>query len=251
LIGLPSLWLKNGKFDDASWNKLVSFIDHTRLCFNGLISSATHTCSKSSLKIYPPPLDTFSPLNLTPLDKVKIVIVGQDPYHGPNQAHGLCFSVRTGVKIPPSLRNIYKELVADSQVPEFTSMPTLGFLERWAKQGVLMINTVLTVRQGQANSHQKKGWEEVTDEIIRAVDRSSSKGIVFLLFGIPSTKKTQMLLQSQSGRAHTVICTSHPSPLGATKTNSPFLGSRCFSQANEALKKLGQEEIDWRVDGEL
>jgi uracil-DNA glycosylase len=212
---------------------------------------------KSSKVIYPPVHDTFSALNLTPLDQVKVVIVGQDPYHGPNQAHGLCFSVRNGVRVPPSLLNIYKELVNDSAVPEFTTMPPHGFLERWAKQGVLMINTVLTVRKGEPNSHAKKGWEIVTDEIIRAVDRSSvarKTGIVFLLWGNPATVKAQTILQcgssSKSSSRHKIICTSHPSPLGASKTKSPFMGSKCFSRANQALKELGHEPIDWRVDGE-
>jgi uracil-DNA glycosylase len=199
-------------------------------------------------------VDTFSALNLIPLDKVKVVIVGQDPYHGPTQAHGLCFSVRKGVRTPPSLRNIYKELLNDPNISNFTSMPTHGFLERWAKQGVLMINTVLTVRQGEAHSHKNKGWELVTDEIIRAVDRRAkmdgNKGVVFLLWGKPATLKAKTALGGTSNR-HNIICTSHPSPLGATKTSSPFMGSKCFSRANEALKEFGYDEIDWRVDGAL
>ena len=207
---------------------------------------------KSKYVIYPPPQDTFSALNLTPLSSVKVVIVGQDPYHGPNQAHGLCFSVKHGILPPPSLKNIYKELVNDPNVEEFTTMPKHGFLERWAKQGVLMINTVLTVRKGDANSHKKQGWELFTDEIIRAVDRTSrdrNTGVVFLLWGNPATKKATTALQST--KRHEVICTSHPSPLGATKTSKPFMGSRCFSRANEALRKLGHEPIDWKVDGEI
>jgi uracil-DNA glycosylase len=203
--------------------------------------------------VFPPAVDTFSTLNLTPLDQVKLVIVGQDPYHGPNQGHGLCFSVRKGVKIPPSLRNIYKELVQDKEISNVSAMPTHGFLERWAKQGVLMINTVLTVRQGEANSHKGKGWELFTDEVIRAVDKRAKvngKGVVFLLWGKPATEKAKTALGGSSSR-HTIICTSHPSPLGATKTNSPFMGSKCFSRANVALKEYGYDEIDWRVDGEL
>ena len=205
-----------------------------------------------SKTVFPPAQDTFSALNLTPLDKVRVVIVGQDPYHGPQQAHGLCFSVRKGVRTPPSLRNIYKELVNDKDVPNFTSMPTHGFLERWAKQGVLMINTVLTVRQGEAHSHKKQGWELVTDEIIRAVDRRHAQnGVVFLLWGKPATEKTQTALRGGKTSKHTILCTSHPSPLGATKTKSPFMGSKCFSRANQALKEYGYDEIDWRVDGPL
>ncbi|MGK3759700.1 MAG: uracil-DNA glycosylase [Bacillariaceae sp.] len=192
-----------------------------------------------------------------------------DPYHGPQQAHGLCFSVRKGVKVPPSLRNIYKELLNDAKIPNFTSKPTHGNLERWAKQGVLMINNVFTVQSGQAHSHKKRGWEEFTDEIIRAVDRrkqtegetcnddSSKKkkkdGLVFLLWGKPATLKAQTAIAGagSSSSRHHIICTSHPSPLGATKTSTPFMGSQCFSRANEALREMGYDEIDWRVDGKL
>ena len=187
----------------------------------------------------------FSALNLTPLNKVRVVIVGQDPYHGPNQAHGLCFSVRKGVALPPSLRNIYKELVSDPKIPYYSASPKHGFLVRWAEQGVLMINTVLTVRSGEANSHKGKGWEAFTDEIIRVVAKHNN-GVVFLLWGAPATNKAKAIVGSST--KHTVLSSSHPSPLGATKTSSPFLGSRCFSKANEALKKLGHAEIDWRVD---
>lgn len=214
------------------------------------------TIFSKSATIYPPVSDTFSALNLTPLDQVKVVVVGQDPYHGPNQAHGLCFSVHKGVRIPPSLRNIYKELQDDPDIEEFTRMPTHGNLQRWTKQGVLMINTVLTVKQGVANSHKGKGWEEVTDEIIRAVDRRAKKdgrGVVFLLWGKPATSKCETALGGvkASSSLHTIICTSHPSPLGATKTSAPFMGSKCFSRANAALRDMGYDAIDWRVDGDL
>jgi uracil-DNA glycosylase len=202
--------------------------------------------------IFPLAKDTFSALNVTPLDKVRVVIVGQDPYHGPGQAHGLCFSVLPGQAVPPSLKNIYKELREDAAVNFADAPPTHGHLMRWAKQGVLMTNNVLTVRRGEANSHKKKGWEVVTDEIIRAVDRHSratGKGVVFLLWGRPAAAKTQALLSNES--RHTVISTSHPSPLGARKTDKPFLGSRCFSRCNDALKEMGYPEVDWNVDGDL
>ena len=202
----------------------------------------------NSKVIFPPPEDAWSALNLTPLDQVKVVIVGQDPYHGPNQAHGLCFSVRKGVAVPPSLRNVYKELVEDKKIKNFETKPTHGFLERWAKQGVLMINTVMTVRKSDANSHKNKGWEAVTDQIIRTVAKRE-RGVIFLLWGKPAAAKAQSIVGSS--KRHVVISTSHPSPLGATKTSSPFTGSRCFSLANEALKEMGYDEIDWRVDGEL
>ncbi|KAL3935946.1 MAG: hypothetical protein SGBAC_008633 [Bacillariaceae sp.] len=207
---------------------------------------------RKSKTIFPPPQDVFSALNLTPLDKVRVVIVGQDPYHGPGQAHGLCFSVRKGIAVPPSLRNMYKELIADKAVQNFNTKPTHGFLERWAQQGVLMINTVMTVQKGNANSHKKKGWEEVSDEIIRAVDRRCKKegrGVVFLLWGKPATAKATTALGGSASSRHRIICTSHPSPLGATKTKSPFTGSKCFSRANDYLKELGYEEtIDWSLD---
>ena len=237
---------------------------------------ATHShshspCHRDRKKrtVFPPVEDTFAALNLCPLSNTKLVIVGQDPYHGPKQAHGLCFSVRRGIKIPPSLRNIYKELHNDSEIKKFTTMPNHGNLERWAKQGVLMINNVLTVRQGEAHSHKKKGWEELTDEIIRAVDRriqseegscsddnnnndnkkgGKKNGVVFLLWGKPATEKAKTALTTGSSSRHKIICTSHPSPLGAMKTSSPFLGSKCFSRANEALREMGYDEIDWRVD---
>jgi uracil-DNA glycosylase len=230
--------------------------------------------NRNSHTVYPPPHDTFTALNSTPLSKVKVVIVGQDPYHGPNQAHGLCFSLHRGQTIPPSLRNIYKELMNDNNnnnnnnnFPSFIP-PQHGCLERWAQQGVLLINTVWTVRKGEPNSHQKKGWEEFTDAVIRAVvehhHHNNNKGVVFLLWGKPANHKLQTALagsgsgkngKSSSGsRRHpnvVVISTSHPSPLGATKTNSPFLGSKCFSRANAALRTMGHSEIDWNVDGPL
>lgn len=228
-----------------------------------------------------------------------MVIVGQDPYHQvrltdsfisspalvpriscgygllntkffvsgsqPNQGHGLSFSVPHGVKIPPSLRNIYKELHNDENVDTFNSIPQHGNLERWARQGVLLLNNVLTVRRGEAASHSKKGWEEFTDSVIRAVverddagsdetDVAKGTGVVFLLWGKPASAKAQTVLAkyNSSKRAkHAVIMCSHPSPLGATKTNSPFMGSKCFSRANEELIKRGWEPVDWRVDGPL
>jgi uracil-DNA glycosylase len=237
---------------------VLSTTYRTPYCQSFIIPLSTLNSDTRST-IFPPAQETFTALNWTPLDKVRVVIVGQDPYHGPHQAHGLSFSVQKGVKVPPSLRNIYKELIEDADIHNCTNMPTHGYLERWAKQGVLMINAVMTVRQGEANSHKNKGWEEVTDEIIRAVDRRAKqqgKGVVFLLWGSPATKKAQTALgidpsSSSSSSRHTIITTSHPSPLGATKTDSPFLGSKCFSRANQALKEMGCPEIDWRVDGEL
>lgn len=188
--------------------------------------------------IFPPEQDTFSALNMCPFDKVKVVIVGQDPYHGRGQGHGLAFSVRKGVRPPPSLKNIFKEAMDDVHIDS----PKHGYLEHWAEQGVLLLNAVLTVRQGEANSHAKQGWEVFTDEVIATLNREK-EGLVFLLWGNPAAKKASGV----DDKRHTVIRTSHPSPLGATKTTSPFLGSRCFSRANKALDEYGQAPIDWNV----
>mmetsp|Transcript_23023 Transcript_23023/g.37907 ORF Transcript_23023/g.37907 Transcript_23023/m.37907 type:complete len:669 (-) Transcript_23023:31-2037(-) len=189
-------------------------------------------------EVYPPVEDIFSALNLCPLDDVRVVIVGQDPYHQPGQGHGLAFSVRKGVTPPPSLRNIFKEAMEDVAIDP----PTHGNLEGWARQGVLLLNTVLTVRRSAANSHAKMGWEDFTDLIINKINEEKS-GVVFLLWGGPASKKASCVDEVK----HTVIRTSHPSPLGATKTASPFLGSRCFSRANEALQKHGKDQIDWNA----
>ena len=190
------------------------------------------------------------------MDQVKVVIVGQDPYHGPNQGHGLCFSVRKGIQVPPSLKNIYKELSNDPDVdfPQGGQIPTHGYLEHWARQGVLMLNAVLTVRRGEANSHKKKGWEDVTDEILRVLARDrkeSGRGLVYLLWGKPASMKIESVLGGGTNKNRKIITTSHPSPLGATKTNSPFLGSKCFSRANQALVEMGMDPIDWNVDAKL
>ncbi|KAL7547609.1 hypothetical protein ACHAWF_010892 [Thalassiosira exigua] len=235
-----------GQFATAKFASLAQFVARER----------------SSKTIYPPPELTFSALNLTPLHKVKVVVVGQDPYHQPNQGHGLSFSVPPGVKIPPSLRNIYKELYNDDGVETFTSIPQHGNLERWAKQGVLLLNNVLTVRKGEAASHSKRGWEQFTDGVIGAVvERDDAEstggekgtGVVFLLWGKPASSKAQTVLAKYSSNKrskHAVIMCSHPSPLGATKTKSSFMGSRCFSRANEELVRRGWKPIDWRVDGD-
>ena len=169
--------------------------------------------------VYPLSQDVFSALNACPFDNVKVVIIGQDPYHGPGQGHGLAFSVQKGVNPPPSLKNIFKELVNDEGI----AYPEHGNLESWARQGVLLLNTVLTVRRGEANSHSKMGWENFSDEIVEALN-GRKEGLVFLLWGAPATKKGSAVDKSK----HTVIATSHPSPLGATKTNSPFLVSNLY-----------------------
>lgn len=221
---------------DPSWNNVLQ--DHMASDkFQSLMQQIESQIS-SGAEVYPPVKDIFSALNLCPLDDVKVVIVGQDPYHQPGQGHGLAFSVRKGVKPPPSLRNIFKEAMDDVAIDP----PAHGNLEGWARQGVLLLNTVLTVRRGEANSHAKMGWEDFTDLIITKINEEK-KGVVFLLWGGPAAKKASCVDEVK----HTVIRSSHPSPLGASKTASPFLGSRCFSRANEALQQYGKEPIDWNA----
>jgi uracil-DNA glycosylase len=200
----------------------------------------------NGMTIYPPSEEIFAALNLCPIDTVKVIIVGQDPYHRLGQGHGLAFSVRKGVRPPPSLQNVFKEVIEDVGIEE----PRHGNLICWAKQGVLLLNAVLTVREGEANSHAGKGWEEVTDAIIRVVCEgtigSDGNGLVFLLWGNSAFKKIGKVIPDKG--KHVVLQSSHPSPLGATKTNSPFLGSKCFSAANTALIQMGHDPIDWSVE---
>jgi uracil-DNA glycosylase len=189
--------------------------------------------------VFPPEDEVFSVLNVTPFDQLKVVVIGQDPYHGPGQAHGMAFSVKPGVSIPPSLRNIIKEAQSDVGIRK----PSNGYLMRWSEQGVLLLNAVLTVRRSEANSHQKKGWEQFTDAIIKAINKGD-RGVVFLLWGKPAQKKCKDINLGK----HRVIMSSHPSPLGATKTNAPFISSRCFSRCNRYLEELGHEPIDWEIE---
>ncbi|MDD5729175.1 MAG: uracil-DNA glycosylase [Victivallales bacterium] len=183
--------------------------------------------------VYPPREKIFSALRLTPPEAVKVLILGQDPYHGEGQAHGLCFSVPEGVRIPPSLRNIYKEMHTDLKVRP----PEHGCLESWARQGVLLLNTVLTVRAGQAQSHQRRGWEKFTDAIIRQVNAQIQPG-VFVLWGGPAQKKLPLIDRDR----HRVICSAHPSPLSASRG---FLGSRPFTKINQALTELRLPPVKW------
>ncbi len=187
--------------------------------------------------VYPPADDIFNAFHFTPLSEVKVLVLGQDPYHGENQAHGLCFSVLPSQpEIPPSLQNIYKELSSDLGC----YIPNNGYLEKWAKQGVLMLNTVLTVRAHQANSHQGKGWEQFTDAIIRAVN-AQDRPIVYLLWGKPAQSKIPMLTNPK----HLILKAPHPSPLSAYRG---FFGCKHFSQTNEFLQKNGIAPIDWQIE---
>jgi uracil-DNA glycosylase len=198
---------------------LTEFLQHERQHFN----------------IFPAHDEVFTALELTAPENVKVVIVGQDPYHGVNQAHGLSFSVQRGVAIPPSLRNIFVELHTDTN----TAIPEHGCLEAWATQGVLLLNTTLTVREGQAGSHAGHGWEQFTDAIIHYMG-SRDMHTVFVLWGAYAQRKLPLI----NGR-HTVITSAHPSPLSAYRG---FIGSRPFSQINSALSAHGQPTIDWRLD---
>jgi uracil-DNA glycosylase len=209
-----------GEFAKPYWQQLRDFV----------------AAERGARTVYPPDPEVFAALHLTPYSDTRVMILGQDPYHGAGQAHGLCFSVRRGVQTPPSLVNIYKELHDDVGVP----IPAHGNLEAWARQGVLLLNATLTVRAGQAGSHQGKGWETFTDEVIKAVS-SKPDHVVFVLWGSYARKKKALV---DTGR-HTIIESPHPSPLSA---HNGFFGSRPFSRANAALVEHGQQPIDWSIE---
>ena len=190
----------------------------------------------SKTLVFPPSNEIFSAFDLTPLSKVKVVIIGQDPYHGDGQAHGLSFSVKPGIDIPPSLVNIYQELHDDLGC----DIPNNGYLVKWANQGVLMLNTLLTVRAHQAFSHKGKGWEQFTDAAIRGLNEQD-RPIVFILWGKPAQSKKVML----NNPKHLILEAPHPSPLSAYRG---FFGSKPFSKANEFLVKNGESPIDWQIE---
>ncbi|MDE1549037.1 uracil-DNA glycosylase [Jeotgalibaca caeni] len=189
-------------------------------------------------QVYPNMHDIWNAFEQTPYEKVKVVILGQDPYHGEHQANGLSFSVQKGVRIPPSLRNIYKEMQADLGIPPASH----GDLTHWAEQGVFLLNSVLTVRKGEAYSHRGKGWELLTDAVIRALNERE-KPVVFLLWGNASIAKKAFI----DTKKHVVLTSPHPSPLSASRG---FFGSKPFSKVNEALQKLGEKPIDWQIPEE-
>lgn len=187
-------------------------------------------------QVFPPMDDIFNAMHYTPLNNLKVLIIGQDPYHNQNQAHGLSFSVLPGEDIPPSLQNIYKELHTDLGC----TIPSHGYLKKWADQGVMLLNTVLTVRAHQANSHKGMGWEQFTDAMISVIN-AQDRPIVVFLWGRPAQMKEKML----NNPNHLVIKTPHPSPLSAYRG---FLGSRCFSRCNDFLQEHGTSPIDWQID---
>eukprot|EP00499_Haloplacidia_sp_CaronLabIsolate_P005472 CAMPEP_0196782726 /NCGR_PEP_ID=MMETSP1104-20130614/11956_1 /TAXON_ID=33652 /ORGANISM="Cafeteria sp., Strain Caron Lab Isolate" /LENGTH=333 /DNA_ID=CAMNT_0042152969 /DNA_START=1 /DNA_END=998 /DNA_ORIENTATION=+ len=190
---------------------------------------------RATKPIFPPKANVLEALKLCPLSNVKVVILGQDPYHGPGQAHGLAFSVLPGVTPPPSLRNMLKEAASDVG----TTKPNHGYLVHWARQGVLLLNTVLTVQQAKAHSHAKKGWESFTDELIRAVSTECS-GVVFLLWGRPAQSKAKLITKAK----HHILQAAHPSPLSASRG---FMGCKHFSKANALLRDAGVQPIDWQL----
>jgi uracil-DNA glycosylase len=216
---IPASWRAHvgAELEKPYWGKLRAFVDAER---------KAHV-------VYPPEEEVFSALELTPWDAVRVMILGQDPYHGPGQAHGLAFSVRPGVTPPPSLRNMFREMKDDAGCPA----PADGWLVPWAKQGVLLLNAVLTVRAGEPNSHKGKGWEKFTDAVIRAVD-ASPRRVVFVLWGGYAGKKEALI---DAGR-HAVIRSAHPSPLSAKRG---FFGSRPFSKINALLEAAGESPVDW------
>ncbi len=211
--------LLRGEFDKPYWTELQAFV----------------RAERERATVYPPHPEVFAALHLTAYADTKVLVLGQDPYHGPRQAHGLCFSVQPGVSVPPSLANVFQELHDDLGVP----VPTHGHLERWARQGVLLLNATLTVRAGQAGSHQGKGWETFTDAVIRAVNDKPER-VVFVLWGSHARRKKALV---DLGR-HVVVESAHPSPLSA---RNGFFGSRPFSRVNAALREAGRAPIDWAL----
>lgn len=219
---------------DESWKKALES-EFGKSYFVKLKNFVTEEI-KSGKTIYPLPKQIFHAFDMTPFEKVKVVILGQDPYHGRGQAHGLCFSVNKGIAIPPSLQNIYKEIHDDLGLP----IPSHGNLDGWAEQGVLLLNAVLTVRAGQPTSHSGKGWEYFTDAAIKAIS-DQKEGVVFLLWG-NFAKSKRVLIDEKK---HFVLTAAHPSPFSAY---SGFFGCKHFSRANELLEKAGQTPIDWSPD---
>ncbi|MGB1973666.1 MAG: uracil-DNA glycosylase [Vibrio toranzoniae] len=226
-MSAPKTWesIINDERDKEYFQSVLAFVEQQR---------------NSGKTIYPPQEQVFNAFDMTPFESVRVVILGQDPYHGANQAHGLAFSVLPGVKIPPSLRNMYKELAQDIEGFE---IPNHGYLDSWASQGVLMLNTVLTVEEAKAHSHAKCGWEMFTDAIIAELNQRSEP-IIFLLWGAHAQKKGQAI----DSERHHVLTAPHPSPLSARRG---FFGCKHFSMTNKILSSIDQNPIDWRLPNEV
>jgi uracil-DNA glycosylase len=216
----------------SSWQKVLAE-EFTQPYFQQLQDFLT--AQRQTQTIFPPATDVFSAFELTPYEQVNVLVLGQDPYHDDNQAHGLCFSVKPGIKTPPSLANIYKELRDDLNF----KIPNNGYLVNWAEQGILMLNAVLTVQAHTPNSHKNQGWETFTDAVIAKVNQKTDP-VVFVLWGAYAQKKLNLIDTSR----HTVIQSAHPSPLSARKG---FFGSKPFSAINTALHAAGKPEIDWQI----
>ena len=198
---------------------------------------------KAGKVVYPSPCDVFSFMQACPLDEVQVVVVGQDPYHGPGQAHGMCFSVQRGVQVPPSLRNMLKEAAQDPDLaPKVRATHSHGNLSSWSRQGVLLLNTCLTVRKAEPLSHKGKGWEEFTDMVVLLC--SKRDGLVYLCWG----KEAQNKCARVNTTRNLVVSSSHPSPLGAYKTDAPFMGSKCFSRCNAWLQQKGKAPVNFNLD---
>lgn len=222
---------------EKSWHNVLS--DEIQKNYIKELKAFIEKERSSSVSIFPKEEDVFKAFLHAPYEKVKVVIVGQDPYHGPGQAHGLSFSVKPGVKVPPSLRNIYKELESDLGIPPATH----GYLAKWAKQGVLLLNATLTVRQSSPKSHYGKGWEDFTDAVIRKLAERKDP-VIFVLWGASAKEKVQRILHSEDYKRHYVLTSAHPSPFSAHN----FFGCRHFSKINEKLKEWGKEPIDWNLN---
>ncbi|GMI04139.1 hypothetical protein TrVE_jg7017 [Triparma verrucosa] len=226
---------------DSVWKSKLSKIISSKTFLNLVKFVNSERATKT---IFPPPDEVFSAFNLTPFDSVKVIIIGQDPYHGLNQGHGLSFSVKPGVAIPPSLRNIYKMQLETKCI---TKKPTTGYLQSWASQGVFCLNVTLTVRSGSPNSHETKkkdgnvGWKYFTSSVLKKLS-SEKENLVFFGWG---KNAENIIAETVDKRKHLVINSSHPSPLGATKTAKPFMGSDCFNVCNRYLEEKGEEGIDW------
>lgn len=221
------------QIDNTSWQSLLAG-EKEQPYFKKILQFLEKEKADGKI-VYPPQKDIFNSIKLTPFSEVKVVIIGQDPYHGANQAHGLAFSVQPGIAVPPSLQNIFLELKNDLGC----TTPKNGCLEAWAKQGVLLLNTVLTVEAGKPQSHAKIGWEQFTNKVIESLNEHP-QGIVFLLWGSPAQQKSQIINPFK----HRILTAPHPSPLSAHRG---FLGCKHFSKANVLLKEMGRAEINWQL----